>query len=91
MTTFNSVPPYTTKTPGILGSDSGQIKIDAGVTFDYPLLNLLDLYIFQGKDLDKNKAEYLEEILKHPSVDGDNFKAWAALDRFTKFMRGRTK
>jgi hypothetical protein len=34
--------------------------------------------------------EYITQILKHPSIENDNFKAIAAYKRFKTFMEGRS-
>ena len=61
------------------------INVEAGISFSYPLLNLFDL-LLQGKTLENNAKDFLEEIKKLPYVQGDNIKAMAVFNRFRKFV-----
>lgn len=69
---------------GVIDSDSGAIKIGDGVRLKYPLLDLLHMYIFEGKKLDTHKREYLDLILK--VTGNDNIKAMASFNRFKKWV-----
>ena len=76
------------ETPTI-GSSTGILKIDDGVTLEYPLLDLLNMFIFQGKKLDRDVKEYIDVILRAPNMD--NIRAMGAFKRFKQVVEGNNK
>jgi len=70
--------------PGISFSAGGieELKLSLPSTS----AELMDLFI-QGKDVIKDKKEYLEVILRLPYVQGDNLKAIEVFERWKKTQR----
>ncbi len=71
------------ETPTI-SSATKAIKIEDGTTLEYPLLDLLSMYIFQGKKLDQDVKEYIDVILRAPNMD--NIRAMASFKRFKDWV-----
>lgn len=70
---------------GIYGDKLDNLSISSGGLYEAPTnsAELMDLYI-QGKDVLKDRQEYLEVIMRLPFVKNDNLKAVEVFERWKK-------
>lgn len=84
----------TTTIPNVISSHnhnltftSGDNTITMDDTWNYTVAaKLLGMYL-EGKDLEKNKQEYLDAIFKLPGVNNDSLKAVEVFERLKKISK----